>query len=127
VIERPTATPTTVTLRRGGMSIINNYPELGKSVAMLTFFFVAGLIVLLVFAFGVLVGHSAAEQFYTQRSRRQAAMQANLNEQWCVLEASWEAMNRLLQENHQPTGQRVISIKILHYPPSTTRYGNQHS
>lgn len=66
---------------------------------MSTVFFATVLITLLAFAFGVLVGHSATEQLLAQRSRRQAAIQADLDEQWHTLEASWELANRLFRES----------------------------
>lgn len=77
-------------------------------------FVVAGLVVLLTFTFGVLVGHSATEQWFAQRSRRQAAMQFDLNEQLRALEASWVAANLLFREIHSGNS-RSRACAICHH------------
>jgi uncharacterized membrane-anchored protein YhcB (DUF1043 family) len=50
------------------------------------------LTVTLLLFVGVLIGHTLTERALQARTRRQAAMQCSLNEQWQELESQWREL-----------------------------------
>jgi uncharacterized membrane-anchored protein YhcB (DUF1043 family) len=81
-----------------------------------------GMIVLaatLLLCMGVLIGYTLTEQALEARTRRQAAMQHSLNEQWEELESQWRELE-IAHQTIPEQGKGALSTR----PPAMTTGGS---
>jgi uncharacterized membrane-anchored protein YhcB (DUF1043 family) len=69
------------------------------------------LVVTLLVSFGVLIGFTVSELLIGARTRRQAAVQRSLNEQWQEIDAQWKEIEAVRQSIAQRTDERRKPVR----------------